>query len=771
MTTAFHHQRTEAFKSFLDREHFRFQRRPDAIAGAGEITLTCDWNTQLSAPCTPLTARMVEDFRRFCQECMEIELSGSGPKIVWRLTEPQSAEEFDRQDPKIEAFDLTVSDGEIEIRAAHERGLLHGTHYLEWLMADRGGPFLKAETIQRQPALMPRLSNGVFIHGHQTPEEPGAFSDDYLALMSHYGANGIHINVSIIDLFQSPSFPAFNAPGAKAKIAALRAFAQRTQRFGIDLYIQLMSTMLMEDHPLFQAHPEARGSLIEIFFEEVSGKPWHNLCSGSETVHRVYAETVETLFTEAPELAGGIIIIGGESFYHCFTRPANASNGDTNCPCCSGKSPSGEVAKLTNLIAAAVKKASVAKALYAWPYSAFIWASKDYAQIDWISQLDPSVSVLSNFDCGDADAATGSGACFFDYNIKCVGPSDVFAKQAASLHAEGRPIFAKVETNTTPDAFYLPYLPLHLRWQARLEAMKATGVAGYVGQWRFFGMNATPPEEWQYKATWRNERGEATLANYCQRDFGLSADRASLVLEGWRHLSESWESFPYSAMTSGERIAYMRGPWYLGPSHPLIFDVQDQYDLPDEFRLIRGDAAEMVEPEEFEELKRRAKPRYVSDLLLTLPFGVERFLELIGKCRAKWEQGMMILRAQLSGGTDRARKELDICEALGSHLTSVENVVRFYQARDRLHTAPCSASEFKVRLATIQQIIRDEIANAEFMLPILERELRIGYGHCYGPVYDAEMVRAKIVQCRRVAEVELPRFSQSIRFHVWLDSP
>ncbi len=764
---------------FLDREHFRFRRRKDAAAqkSEGEVELSAAWALRLDAPCTPLTGRMMEDFRQFCRECLEVRFSEmvsvNGPEIVWQLSEPILGEP-DPQNPETEAFELAISPDGIEIRANHERGLLHGTHYLEWLMADRGGPFLVVGTFRRQPAFMPRLSNGVFIHGYQTPESPGTFSDEYLSLLSHYGANGIHLNLSLWDVFQSKALPELNAPGFEKQMAALRALCQRIARFGIDLYLQLGTPPLIENHPVFLAHPEARGARVEIFIEEVSGKPWHNLCSGSETVHRAYAETVEAIFSAAPEIAGGIMIIGGESFYHCFTRPAHSANGDTNCPHCKGKSPSVEVARLSNLIAGAIKKTGAHKALYAWPYSAFIWASEDSAQLRWIDHLDPSVSVLSNFDCGDADASTEGGAHFFDYNIKCVGPSRIFDRQAGYLHSKRRPIFAKVETNTTPDAFFLPYLPLHFRWLARLKAMKATGIAGFVGQWRFFGMNATPPEEWQYKATWGEEEiGETCLVTYCQRDFGLDAERTARVLEGWRRLSEAWEAFPYSAMTCGERAAYMRGPFYLGPAHPLIFDVQDHYDLPISFRTVRGDAAEMASAEELEELQRRAKPRYVSDLLMTLPFGVSRYLELIGKCRAQWMEGMAILREQLAGAEagSRARMELDFCEALGSHLSTVENVVRFYQARDRLQNEPCSEAEFKARLKVLEQILDDEIANAEAMLPILDREPRIGYGHCYGPVYDAEMVRAKIAQCRRVREVELPRFSQVVRFHVWLESP
>ena len=772
-------QRTDDFKALLDREHFRFRRQPGASALAGEVELSDAWALALNAPCTPLVSRMIEDFRRFCQECMDLPLAQlqpgalhQGPRVTWRLTEPNPSSDFDRQDATMESFDLTVSPDGIEVAARHERGLLHGTHYLEWLMADRCGPFLAQGVFHREPAFMPRLSNGVFIPGAQTPEAPGDFSDDYLSLMSHYGNNGIHLHIALWEVFQSKTLPELNAPHFDKEVAALRAFCQRTARFGIDVYLQLATPPLLENHPVFLAHPETRGARVEIFVEELSGKPWHNVCSGSELVLQAYAETVEALFNAVPELAGGLMIIGGESFYHCFTRPASSTNGDTNCPHCKGKSPSREVAYLVNRIAGAIKTIGRHKALYAWPYSAFIWASQDPAQLQWIDLLDPFVSVLSNFDCGDEDRSTGGGARFFDYNIKCIGPSETFGAQAASLHRKGRPIFAKVETNTTPDAFFLPYLPLHFRWLARLEAMKASGVAGFVGQWRFFGMNATPPEELQYKMTWRAEEGgEAHLSIRCQRDFGLDAESTAKVLEGWRKLGDAWESFPYSAMTCGERAAYMRGPLYLGPAHPLIFDVQDHYDLPLSFRALRGDAIEIASAEEIEELQRRAKPRYVSDLLITLPFGVDRYLELLRQCRARWEEGMKILREVLDGANPSARRELDFCETIGSHLTSIENVTRFYQARDRLQNESCTIEQFTTRLNVLQTILDDEIGNAEAMLPIIAREPRIGYGHCYGHAYDEAMIRAKLIQCRRVKEIELPRFSQVVRFHVWLESP
>lgn len=116
--------------------------------------------------------------------------------------------------------------------------------------------------------------------------------------------------------------------------------------------------------------------------------------------------------------------------------------------------------------------------------------------------------------------------------------------------------------------------------------------------------------------------------------------------------------------------------------------------------------------------------------------------------------------------------ELGVAETVASTLQTLENVVRFYEARDLLQNHPVSGPDvFTERLERLRTILSDEIANAERILPFVERDERLGYGHSYGVAFDAGMVRAKLEQCRFVRDRELPRLSQSIRFHVWLDSP
>ena len=65
-------------------------------------------------------------------------------------------------------------------------------------------------------------------------------------------------------------------------------------------------------------------------------------------------EAVESLFSAGPGVAGAILLIGGEGFMHCYSRPYGHFEGYSSCPHCRDKAPSGEIANLVNRMAAAV---------------------------------------------------------------------------------------------------------------------------------------------------------------------------------------------------------------------------------------------------------------------------------------------------------------------------------------------------------------------------------------------------------------------------------
>jgi hypothetical protein len=280
-----------------------------------------------------------------------------------------------------------------------------------------------------------------------------------------------------------------------------------------------------------------------------------------------------------------------------------------------------------------------------------------------------------------------------------------------------------------------------------------------MGQWFFYGMNGSIPEELQYHSVWNPERtAEELLATIARRDFKLEGEAVNKALQAWRELSAAWTDFPYSAMTCGEREAYMRGPWYLGPSHPLIFNEQSAYGLDPGFFQRRGDLIESLSDSEIQALS--GKPRYVCNTLFCLPFGTKEFLRLAKACRDAWDRGTLALVAACGEDpTPEALSELNVCRILSCHLHSLVNTAEFYSVREKLGAEPCPPEAFSAAFETLSEIVVREIANARTALPIVDGDPRLGYGFNYGEVYNPEMIRSKIRQCEFVLNKEIPRIS------------
>ncbi len=555
-----HDMRTEWLRKFVKGELYARRIRPGATPSPGELVLPDGFATVVEAPASPLLDQAVETFHQWCERAMNLSGGDRRPGVTWRLAEELLPDPVNPLAHETDAFCIEVTADGVLLTARHARGLHHATHRLAWLMIDRGGPFLAPGRYEHQPCFQPRITNGIFIHGDQTVADLEGFDDEYLALMGRYGFNGIHHHLRLVDLWCSETLPELNAADFQAQADRLPQTCRRFARFGLDVYLYLANLPLPANHPVFLADPRRRGAMID---PTVWGGPYHHaLCIGSPDVLAGYRETIAAIFGAIPELAGAIVIVGGEGLVHCYTRPAKPHAGYTSCPHCRDVAPSQPIARLVNTVAEAVKSTGSHRAVFAWPYSAFTWSAPDMAQTEWIRHLSPEVSFQANFDCNCPDPTTGSGAYLYDYNIKLTEPSPVYAKQAATVRELGRPYYTKIECTTTPDAFFLPYLPLHNRWHARFLAMRRLGVSGCMTQWRFYGMIGAPSEELFYRTAWEGERPTTELLHAVAcRDFGLEPSAADSVVEAWCSLGDAWEDFPYSALTAGEREDYMRGPF------------------------------------------------------------------------------------------------------------------------------------------------------------------------------------------------------------------
>jgi len=741
--------------AFLEREHFRYRRQANVAKTESEIDLAERWSLELQAQASPLVARLEQDFRRFMRECMDVEFAApdSSPRhLLFHLRGEGAAED--------ESFNLEVKPDEIEASAASERGLLQAAHYIERLCSRRGGPFIGVGTTDHRPRFTPRIAQSAFCATPCRLDNPILLTDDYLSLLSHFGVNGVHVGLGIWDFGPSSLLPELTSPDWEANAGHLRSLCDRAAVFGIDIYPVVHTGIVAADSPIFRRNPDVRGALLQY---SMPGERYC-LCSSHPVVLKSYEELLEGLFRNAPRLRGAIFIVGGEGFVHCFTRPKPPLIGGTCCPRCAGRNPSEDVATLMNRLASAVHQARPDALVCAWPYSAFTWSADDFAQEEFIRHLSSDVDVLSNFDTPAVVELGGARSMLIDYNIVSLGPSEQFEAQSRVLADAGKRHYAKFESTIEPGWFFLPYLPVHYRWIERIRRLKAGGVGGYVSKWQFYGVTGSLPEELLCEADWGDVE-ESLLAQIALRDFGTCPPT---LLEGWKILSDVWERIPASHMLFGERQFYMKGPAYLGPAHPLIFDAQNRYDLVWKFFQVRGDAAELMASEEVGQIDKDAPPRYGSDLLFVYPFGIEAAENGFREAAEQWDSGVRLIRESLGEQpTDRGTMELDVCEILGIHLRTILNVIRFYRLRDALFCSQGSEETLRDRIDELRAVVTEEIDNARRALPILERDTRIGWGHAYGQVYDAEMVRDKIRQCLHVRDAELPDLQSGILFHVY----
>ncbi|MCL5104767.1 MAG: hypothetical protein M1133_11730 [Armatimonadetes bacterium] len=750
--------KTENMLAFLEEEHFRHHWVAGAVPSADEVAITADWSVVMDATPSALLSKMQADFRTFMSKCMGVDLSSQvcGPRVVFGL----SCDTPNRD----ESFKITADDDAIEITSAGERGLMHASHYLERQFALRGGPFAKKGITEISPAFDVRISNTVFCSPDGSIDDPIVFTDKYLGLMSHFGINGVHVYISIWDYCKNSIFPELNTPGYDANIAQLRNLCMRAGEHGIDVYLVVRNSPV--DASIFDRCPEAQGATIDFPVPN----EMHCLCTSNADVIACYQESFANLFREVPELGGAILIVGGEGFVHCFTRPKRKFGGKTDCPNCSDHNPSSDVASLINSIASSIHRISPDVKVFTWPYSAFVWSGDDFAQTEFISRLSDDVLLLSNFETPGKFTLNGQSAALLDYNIHGLGPSEQFKAQSEVLERRGKGHYAKIESSVDPGWFFLPYLPLHFRWAERIKRLRENRVPGVVSRWRFYGFTDCIPEELICEATWGQDvQPEKMLLDLARRDYGQISDT---ILEGWKRLSDLWGRVPSGHMMWGEREFYMKGPIYLGPAHPLVFDAQKSYNLIEKFYALRGDLSELCSEEDQLIIRKSALPRYSSDLLFTYPFGAEAVEEAFRSVVYEWEEATSIVADAIGSHPNiRAQMELNICRIIGIHLRTAWNVVRFYRERDALFSQPGGEDAFLARQDCLRAIADDEIANANNALAILESDIRIGYGHCYGQIYDSDMVRDKIRQCIYVRDTEIPNLKSGVLFHVYHKRP
>jgi len=485
--------------------------------------------------------------------------------------------------------------------------------------------------------------------------------------------------------------------------------------------------------PIFDAHPEIRGSLTW----KADGE--YNLCTEAPLMKQYLRESIQQLFREAPGLDGAVFIVGGEGFYHCFMRPFGVEKGHTNCARCEALGPDTVVSNLCNELAAAAREINPNAEIIAWPYSAMhVWSS-DAAQSGFIAKLKPGTGIFTEIEKDEYVAKPdGVNKHIWDYSIDLIGPGERAKQQIAACRAAGVPIYLKSEPELGFEAPRLPHIPCMDRWAARANALADSGADG---AWVFpafrpnYGTSAAELNKYFWNFPVPDK--DVFLDAFARR---IAGDAAGADLrKAWAHVSKAVEYSP-------ELPSYYNGPYYLGPAHPMCADIGAE--LPEVFY---GYYLFMAEIDDAEGMKKR--PTFVKSPTGDVPVFARYYRDMARELKAAVDA----IDAAATKVPERCKLTFDAeVSPLRWFYHTARTGANFYEScmlRDKIHgvlaNEAATAEEKSAARESLEKwrgILEDELANTQAALPVMEADTRLdfrfGGDHTFS--HGADMIRAKL---------------------------
>ncbi len=709
LTSRLAQETVEAYKaspfSQFSRDYFaRISRDPEVKPAKNEVAIDSTW--QVTDPPSPsvCATKMRGYLQDFLKRRMNLTLTdGTSSGQRYRAKKQIILYEAGGGVPEIpESYTMEITKNRVLVQGRDAPGLRDGIVRIVDLMGFRQGPFLPLGKWVVKPRLPVRLGAVPYL---------GSFRDTVFL-----GYNAVFVPAgSLFELSTSDALPELQSRRNPQLRSNFVAAVSQAAQLGLKTYCWLETRQkFARDHPVFQAHPEVRGTLTW----KADGE--YVLCTEHPLVKRYLAESVEGLVRAAPQLSGVVIIVGGEGFYHCYMRSFGVAKGHSACPRCEALGAEPVVADLCNTLAAAIRKANPQGELIAWPYSAeHVWsADKDQAAL--IRLLKPGAGILTEVEKDEyIEKPQGFKKHLWDYSIDLIGPGERAKRQIAACRAAGVPIYIKSESELAFEAPRLPFVPCHDRWLARADAIARSGANGAWCFPAFKPMYGSSVAEVAKYAGWEPvKQPEETLQQLAARIAGRRA--GGQLREAWKNVSEA---IPFSP----ELPSYYTGPYYLGPGQPMCADPAAR--LP---AVFLGRYLFMSEMTDAEGLKLR--PTYnTSPTGNVLTFG-RMYREMEARLRsavARVDQAEPLVPSRLK------RVFVSETDPIRWFYHTARTEANFYescQIRDRVLQLAAASSrtaneqaEAAKLLARWREVLMDERQNTEEARPVMVRDMRLDF--------------------------------------------
>ena len=487
----------------------------------------------------------------------------------------------------------------------------------------------------------------------------------------------------------------------------MRSLVARARKHGVRVFLYLNEPRALPVK-FFETHPQLKGT--------VEGDH-AALCTSHPDVQKFLTDSIASICRAVPDLGGFFTITASENFTNCWSH-----GGGAKCPRCGQRAPADVIAEVNRLVQDGIQKSGTRAQLLAWD-----WGWDDAWAADVIRQLPQEAALMSVSEWSLPIERGGVKSAVGEYSISAIGPGPRAQWHWELARQRGLKTIAKIQAGNTWELSAVPWIPAVenvAQHAANLHGLKTDGVM--LG-WTLGGY-PSPNLEVVSEAL-ASGSAEDAMQRVAERRFGKTL--APAVVTAWRGFSAAFREFPYNI-----GVAYS-GPQQLGPANPLWAEPTGYHASMVGFPYDDLDAWRAIYP-----------PEVFIGQLEKVDDGFDQALQQL-KTAAALTKSLSKLEHQAFV------EELSVAEAAAIHFRSAANQARFVGARRALAAAKNSV-EATPQIATLEQVLKQELALARRLHALQSRDARLGFEasnhYFYVPIDLAE----KVLNCRDLLDRWLP---------------
>ena len=542
------------------------------------------------------------------------------------------------------------------------------------------------------------------------------YTERVLAEIAANGFDAIWVHAILHHVVPSRVFPEFGL-NASVHLENMCALIERAARHGLRVYLYMQPPRGFDIRdPFWEAHPAVQGAPMP--WETIAGEhtTFCAMCTSTPQVKEYLRDSSAAIGRELPELGGLVLVTATEYPSHCYRSfqaygdlEEWAKTPERVCPRCIQRTPAEVVTEIIHLISDGLHSSNPAAQVIALNWS---WATLDADPSPNIINGLPDDAILGiDFERGDTKEILGKTRPIDEYALSFVGPSKRFLTTYEIAKRRNLAIIAKFQAGTTHELATVPNLPLLGNLYEKAAAMRVLAVRGFMACFCFGNMlsgNTAAFNEF-FNAPELAPREQA-LRDFATNYFGAACD-AEEARQAWETFGSAMDNFPFS-------IPFL----YMAPTNYAL-----GYSLkPGPLTGVTAGRSWVVD-ERGDDLSE----------CLNAPYTLDEVIRGFALLTRQWKKGAALLsRALKNCDNERARQEAANAWVCYHTFRSTRNLFRVYKLRLKWTDE---------KTAAYRKIIRDELANVQAALPLVEADDRFGFhteAHAY--LYDAPRLKKKI---------------------------